>query len=502
METLFLSTILPGNIVFDFCFNFVYPLDLSYNNGTTVSVANLEELITVIINSNEDLFVNGIAFPFNVETYNEATDAIEVITINNEDAFIALIEDCDFDIPDCECYEVYEPVCVEIQDPNGVSFIVTFPNACYAECEGFTEEDFVENCEDDYNGNGGEDCFTFNFPITIITADGETITVNSYEELDNSLYDTYYFGFEFPFDVTTDDGEVVTITNEEDFQELLEDCYDNNDCFLEVEIIEELLMSCDTFEVEILNENGEIVDINHVNFNENGELIVNGVPTVVDSGSWNISVLDNELVLHMENLQTFTLLNGDWELTDCTNGYLEFFNGEYAISLECDYNENECDDDCEFIDGPAVCVEAEINGQMVVYTFPNACYAECEGYNSDDFINCENNTNCSEQEVFTHLLQCNWYLNTSLYDTFVAEFAQFSQDGTVTIFSEGSDEGLSGTWELASNPANGQVSISFSFDNPPHDAIAELDWTVVVCSEETILLESNNHYIELQRHCD
>lgn len=27
-----------GNVVFDFCFNFTYPLDLSYNNGATVNV--------------------------------------------------------------------------------------------------------------------------------------------------------------------------------------------------------------------------------------------------------------------------------------------------------------------------------------------------------------------------------------------------------------------------------------------------------------------------------
>ena len=27
-----------GNIIFDFCFDFVYPLDLSYNNGTTITV--------------------------------------------------------------------------------------------------------------------------------------------------------------------------------------------------------------------------------------------------------------------------------------------------------------------------------------------------------------------------------------------------------------------------------------------------------------------------------
>jgi hypothetical protein len=58
-----------GNIIFDFCFDFVYPLTLSYNNGTTVAVNDLDELVAVIINSTDQLFINGIAFPFDVETY-------------------------------------------------------------------------------------------------------------------------------------------------------------------------------------------------------------------------------------------------------------------------------------------------------------------------------------------------------------------------------------------------------------------------------------------------
>ena len=33
-----------GNIVFDFCFDFVYPIDLSFNTGATVTVNSLEDL--------------------------------------------------------------------------------------------------------------------------------------------------------------------------------------------------------------------------------------------------------------------------------------------------------------------------------------------------------------------------------------------------------------------------------------------------------------------------
>lgn len=222
-----------GNVVFDFCFDFVYPLDLSYNNGTTVTVNDLDGLIEVMINSTEELYINGISFPFNVETYNEETNAIEIVTINNEEEFASLVEDCDFDdIETCECFEDYNPVCVEISDPNGETFTITYPNACYAECDGFTEEDFSENCEEDYYCPELQ-CFTLNFPLSVIIND-ETIIVSSEEELGTVLYDAYDFDFVYPFTVTLENEDVVTINNSEDIETLLEDCYGefngNEDC--------------------------------------------------------------------------------------------------------------------------------------------------------------------------------------------------------------------------------------------------------------------------------
>ena len=118
-----------GYIVLDFCFDFVYPLTLSYNNGSTVTVNDLDGLVDVMIGSTDELYINGIAFPFDVETFNDDTDTIEIETIDDEAEFIELILSCEFDdFEVCECFEVYDPVCVEVTDPNGGTFIVTYPN--------------------------------------------------------------------------------------------------------------------------------------------------------------------------------------------------------------------------------------------------------------------------------------------------------------------------------------------------------------------------------------
>jgi len=137
-----------GDMVFDFCFEFVYPITLIYNTGTTVEVNSLEELIVILINPTDELFIVGIEFPFNVEVYNPNTNEVETITITNEAEFAALLENCVFD--DCNCTDEFDPVCVDIEE-NGQTFTITFPNSCWAECEGFTTDQYytceIDDCE-------------------------------------------------------------------------------------------------------------------------------------------------------------------------------------------------------------------------------------------------------------------------------------------------------------------------------------------------------------------
>jgi len=133
-----------NNLVFDFCFEFIYPLSLSYNNEVIVTVNSIEELVSVMINSSQELYISGVVFPFDVILYDHESNELIVQTINNEEEFSNLITDCYFNDP-CICTEENDPVCVEII-ANDSEIIITFPNSCYAFCEGFTESDLV-NCE-------------------------------------------------------------------------------------------------------------------------------------------------------------------------------------------------------------------------------------------------------------------------------------------------------------------------------------------------------------------
>jgi hypothetical protein len=493
-----------GNIVFDFCFDFVYPLNLSYNNGTTVSVNSLEDLITILINSTNDLYIDGVEFPFNVETYN-GSGAIEIVTINNENEFYDLLESCDFETIDtCECYEIYDPVCVEIQALDGETFIITYPNDCYAICDGFTSDDFVDNCVGDYNNPGGNECFEFVFPLTIVTDENQTITVNSQEELDNALYNIYYFDFVYSFDVTIND-EILSIGNEEAFIALLEYCIENNNCPCPA--------VADPVCVEVETTNGNTEIITYLNACEaecdgftqadfidceNQQVTCNEqeiIQKLIECTWFANTSLQNNIIGYEFNIDGTLMLtintgsnepiNGTWNIeTNANTGevYIYFDLPEpYNVVSDLDWTVTVCEADGILI--------LESGDESIIFQ-------------QDCTIN--NPGECSEQELFDYLLQCNWYINTSLYNTVNAELAQFFQNGIVEITSQGTNQTIGGEWWLTSNPAQGFLIMSFDLPNSPSEVFSQYDWFVTQCSEEFILLESGdgNEFIQLERDCN
>ena len=176
-----------NNLVFDFCFEFIYPLSLSYNNEVIVTVNSIEELVNVIINSSQELYITGVVFPFDVTLYDIESNELIIQTINNEEEFSNLIANCYFNDP-CICTEEYDPVCVEIIANDSV-MVITFPNLCYAFCEGFTESDLV-NCENN------TECTIYD--LEVITGDCNddntyNMTINfQYEEIGElEFFDLY-----------------------------------------------------------------------------------------------------------------------------------------------------------------------------------------------------------------------------------------------------------------------------------------------------------------------
>jgi hypothetical protein len=417
-----------GNVVFDFCFDFVYPLTLSYNNGTTVIVNSLDDLINVILSFNDDLYIDGIAFPFDVETYNESTNAIEIVTINDEDEFIALLEDCDFDTGDfCECFEVFDPVCVEITDSNGEPFMITYPNACFAECDGFTEDDFSEECGGDFETGAGE-CFEFVYPISIILDEGSPVTVNSRDELFNATYGAYHIDLVLPLDIITEDDSVVTINSYDELEAIIEECFGDGYGVIEcsIEDITNSLVNC-FWQIDFVDDDQYLY-----NLNSDGTYQVQSDDSLLTFGTWNIVAGNDTFYISLN--------------ADSSN-----FNDEWVVT--------ECDTDNGF---------AYLEMQSLIYPQAELYSTDCNDGN--------NNLDCSNEDITLKLTECLWEIDFIDFNNF---FYNFNVDGTYEVQSD-NDILTTGTWVLS--PGGDAVIIVLNAE------VAEYNdaWLISDCDEDDL----------------
>ncbi|WP_196896104.1 hypothetical protein [Aureivirga marina] len=245
------------------CFDFVYPITLGYNNGTTVEVGNLDALIEVLISENEELYIEGIVFPFDIVFSADQN----VMTIENEEDILTALDTCEYNEGDdqygfCD-YIVQFPVeiivdgeTIEINSMDEfnqeIEFEIVFPitlidantqEEIVVESEDMLEE-LMYDCEGDdiddeildlFDFDTVNECFTMNYPLSM-TFGNEVVTFNSYEEISThfeNLTEEYVeeidgmIDFVFPFSVTLLDDEQtqVTINNHGDFSDLLNLCF-------------------------------------------------------------------------------------------------------------------------------------------------------------------------------------------------------------------------------------------------------------------------------------
>lgn len=233
-----------GNMALDFCFEFVFPIDFEMSNNTIITINSIEELVDVLIESDDETYIADILYPFDVLVFNDEMDTIESMTIQNDAAFSNLLDDCEFDLDEDDyCYEVYDPVCVEITNAYGETIVLVYPNDCYAGLDGFNENDFLEDCniEGGYEDGWFEnDCFDLVYPITLLNSNGDVITINSEEELLGFIEEWYSencnntedceFDFEVVFPITVEyysennqQTQTLVINSEEELDEYIEE---------------------------------------------------------------------------------------------------------------------------------------------------------------------------------------------------------------------------------------------------------------------------------------
>lgn len=389
------------------CFSIELPVTIIVGDVTIVieTLDDLEELEDLFAQyENEDDFFDFV-FPFTI-MFNDYTQVV----IENEEQLEDFIEDCE--IEDDEVIE-----CVDFVYP--ISFSVFNADFNIVDTVTINNDEALYNFLEALGGDDNALIVSINYPVTLVYANGDTIEVNSNQELSDAIEAA---------EADCDDG--------------------NDDCDINMQGLENLLLECG-FEAQFYSESGDLTNSLQFQFSESGLVTVTGDPTVVETGEWNIVETDLGYKLVIEGLETFSIANGLWLLTDCDDdNELEFAqetdNGILTMKLELD---------------------------------------------------CEGNLDCDAQQIALNLKECQWWLGTNLLSSNNNGPLNFHEGGTVTI--DNNEEAI-GTWEVLL----GNTGVFLILDLPGDYEVLSRDWRIVVCEDDRLELVSDNDELVLEQGCE
>ena len=338
------------------CFEFVFPITFSFNNGTLITASNLDGLLSILNSESPNLYLSGVVFPFQVQTGGA------VQTINDEADLTALIVQC------------------------GLST-------------------FNDDVQYSY-------CFDIDFPIQA-NSDGQVVTINSQVELNaylNNLSNGSQADIIFPITVI-DNNQTTVINNVYEFYDLVNSC-NVNDCNCTLEYLPVcvqtpngvIVYSNTCFAMCAGYTQNDFIVCNPTNACS----ITNLTTTVGSCNADESYALTIDFDYENTSATTFQVRNssnqlvGTFQLSALPVTIPSYISSDTAIPSDnlvvsisdtCmatqQWTKPICSVDCNCTtDVNPVCVMA--NGQIATYT--NACLAQCAGYTLNDFVNCNPTT--------------------------------------------------------------------------------------------------------------
>ena len=343
-----------------FCFEFVYPITLSYNTGTTVTVTSLQGLLNILAAENPSLYIDGISFPFQV------MHSGAVSTISTEGQYIALLMSCGFNTINADLLNSF--------------------------------------------------CFDIVFPITLINSNNQIVAIASQAEFVSYLNNpsTGQVQFAFPIEVTYE-GQVVVIHNIYELYQMINNCDDcvcpqiyqpvcvqtpagiveyGNFCYAQCAgFTQNDLVSCNGSTTCSITNLTATPGVCNGNATTTYPLTINFAYTNAPGTTFEVRNASNVLIgTYPLTSLPLTIPN----YTDSTPGTTVDF---VAIKLgnNCsqgiDYVGPNCNDCACTLDINPVCVQT--SGGIVQYT--NACLAICAGHPQSSFVTCPPASNFGTQ---------------------------------------------------------------------------------------------------------
>lgn len=494
------------------CLEVVLPVTVTAN-GVTITIESytdydqLEALLDAFTSDNDDVV---IAFPITVilNDYSE-------LVINSQLELEAQIENCNDENQDDDDIE-----CIDFQYPIAFSIY----NTDFQIIETITIND-DETLYDFLQTLNGPVLASLNFPVILVLANGETVEVNSNQELD------------------------ITITEAEDDCDE-DDDYDWNDDDFECweEDVELALKECIW---NIVSYNG---DDNLINLNIDFELGYNFTASengnTVHTGSWSVST--DGASTYIDFNTNWEDVAGNWAIVECDDDRFKLIMNNTIMIIERDCDNDNSPFDC-FQSFDAVIEKCDSdNDGFEVFNLTNV-FANCatpnflltyhetqtdaetgvnaivnpEAYtnmnpfqiiyvrvetanNPDEFevftislslIDCTNNT-CILGDVEGTLMLCEWTISNYAGDSSFSIFnINFMDNQAVVIESD--DESYTGNWAIVQD--GDFIYIEFSnISGGDVQVLNGINFKVVECTGDQMILhdvnDSNNELV-LDKDC-
>ncbi|QXP77927.1 MULTISPECIES: hypothetical protein [Winogradskyella] len=403
------------------------------------------------------------------------------------------------------------------------------------------------------------ECADFVYPLSFSVFDSEfslieTVVVNNDQALHNFLNDleeednTLIVSLNYPINLEYADGETIEVNTNEELSDAIEAaeqfCEDGNDNCVEDDILIDLMECAWTF----TDGSGDFQN-NWMIFNADGQLqISEGMAASAIDGSWDLSTTENGVVLTLSELTAFQeTLEGDWLIVECEDGRLEIIRDDLEFTLEQDCNLNNpfscfsnyeittCNGsnnipiynlsantiglvDCivpYFSSFHETLIDAENNTNAIenteafetlvsqVYLRIEAINGEYEIYGITLIAEDCNTGSCTEGDIEVILTSCLWnIINYNGSDNLASYNLDFEQDSGIMVVY-GADSIIDAGWSLSQTDDG--VVIAFSNVAAPNIQAINGSWLIVECTENQLVLHSitnSDLEIVLDRTCE
>ena len=396
----------------------------------------------------------------------------------------------------------------------------------------------------------GANCFSVNLPVTIVV-NGITITINTLEDLAliEEIYDEFeddedFLEFLFPITIILNDYTEIVIENEEQLEAFIEECTEDDDDVIECvdfvypisfsiynsdfQIIDTVIIENDeelydfleelednpsggailaslNFPVTLIYADGTTVEVNS---NQELEAAINAAEEVCDDDEEEDECEFEDIVEELTECPWIVVLyNGDdnlvnYELYFHENGELSIAEGGVNDAIVGLWDLVETDEGLVLVITQLTALE-DLGGEWLIVDCDDD-RLELKRETENGYIeivmeqDCEDDLDCSAQEISGYLQNCYWYGASNLFANVVAEKFDFQENGVVEAINSANDVVTTGSWSIILTDEG--VFLVLEFDQEPYSLIS-LEWLIVECDYDHLYMINGDNYLVLEKDC-